>query len=955
MKNKILRLILLITALLLAVSLCSCDMSMILGDGTSDGNTDTDSSKGNEEEDKDKTDGDKDGGDKTDGDKTDGNETEDGGDKEDGDKEDEIVYDPNKFQFVKDGVAQFNIVTTSEAGADAVRIANMLVQYLRNAGVQINNVVRESKAEDVTDYEIIVGTGARNRGEGTLSVDKVELGEDGYVIRSFGTKVIVAGGTTDMTGDVFERFIKQYLGIDMTEKVEAIKKVEFDKYIDEIVLTEYNIDTITVAGYDFARYVMFIDTSLSGVDLKLDNMQLDIYNASGYWIPIVTENQLDNYNRRLIVRYVEDAGEDGFRVYFNKSDLIVECAHINVMMDCFEEFMDKYILSKTGDVVIPSSTNYTKHVSTVKYSDFGAVGDGETDDYQAIWDTHDFANAGGQKVYADPGATYYIHVTPYPIVVRTDVDFGDAKIIIDDTGSAVYNTRLSGIFHITRDSKQKRSLYSTTINDLIAEYQETHPDYDPTLKAELYPGDPNSTKSIPWLADYIDTECMVRLYNSQHKDFIRNGSNENSGKVRTDVLLVDTDGNISSTTPVAYDFDQFTQIDIFRIDDKPITIEGGTFETISARAVADTNYKNKWAGYRRGFWIERANVTMKNIDHIVTKEVSIGDYEIFPEDSEFYYNPDSSTEERALYDKYGSRREGYAYNAFLIYNQAYNATLIDSTVRGRTWYYEEKQGTSSDGGDSETSASRINYVPQGTYDYVMEHSIGVTFNNVRQTNSITWEKYWGIMSSNGSKNLTFIDCYNSRFDAHCGFWNATIIRTTIGRLFHVVGGGTLYAEEVTVLTGDRFIRSRNDYGSTFRGNIYMKNCVLEAYYPDKTGELDTSKRYAKTYAIYTAFKHTETDKATGTKKIAEQYLNWDFGYACYMPINVVVDNYKSKGTGTAYLFEDIPDYAFDSETYSNAYNITQSIIYKNMTPLTTCPSVNKAGYTKMKAITVTKE
>ncbi|MBQ8380990.1 MAG: hypothetical protein IJY18_03765, partial [Clostridia bacterium] len=379
------------------------------------------------------------------------------------------------------------------------------------------------------------------------------------------------------------------------------------------------------------------------------------------------------------------------------------------------------------------------------------------------------------------------------------------------------------------------------------------------------------------------------------------------------------------------------------------------FETISARAVADTNYKNKWAGYRRGFWIERANVTMKNIDHIVTKEVSIGDYEIFPEDSEFYYNPDSSTEERALYDKYGSRREGYAYNAFLIYNQAYNATLIDSTVRGRTWYYEEKQGTSSDGGDSETSASRINYVPQGTYDYVMEHSIGVTFNNVRQTNSITWEKYWGIMSSNGSKNLTFIDCYNSRFDAHCGFWNATIIRTTIGRLFHVVGGGTLYAEEVTVLTGDRFIRSRNDYGSTFRGNIYMKNCVLEAYYPDKTGELDTSKRYAKTYAIYTAFKHTETDKATGTKKIAEQYLNWDFGYACYMPINVVVDNYKSKGTGTAYLFEDIPDYAFDSETYSNAYNITQSIIYKNMTPLTTCPSVNKAGYTKMKAITVTKE
>ena len=44
----------------------------------------------------------------------------------------------------------------------------------------------------------------------------------------------------------------------------------------------------------------------------------------------------------------------------------------------------------------------------VKYSDFGAVGDGKTDDMDAIAKAHAHANEQGLPVKADDNATYYI-------------------------------------------------------------------------------------------------------------------------------------------------------------------------------------------------------------------------------------------------------------------------------------------------------------------------------------------------------------------------------------------------------------------------------------------------------------------------------------------------------------------------------------------------------------------
>jgi hypothetical protein len=81
----------------------------------------------------------------------------------------------------------------------------------------------------------------------------------------------------------------------------------------------------------------------------------------------------------------------------------------------------------------------------VTYEDFGAVGDGKTEDFEAIYKTHEYANAHGLTVKGTPGKTYYINDTKFgtdtvhTAKIKTNVDWCGAHFIIDDTELTVMN------------------------------------------------------------------------------------------------------------------------------------------------------------------------------------------------------------------------------------------------------------------------------------------------------------------------------------------------------------------------------------------------------------------------------------------------------------------------------------------------------------------------------------
>lgn len=509
----------------------------------------------------------------------------------------------------------------------------------------------------------------------------------------------------------------------------------------------------------------------------------------------------------------------------------------------------------------------------VKYSDFGAVGDAIHDDWEEIVAAHDFANEHGLPVYADEGYTYYVHDFTRSAVIKTDTCFTGAKFIIDDTGSLAFQYRDIPFYLVDKQYP-------------VVTYE------DDEVKANFdFAPIPENATEIPWLAGKIAAKCLIRFTNANHRDFVRHGGNVNKGNPRTDSLLINPDGTIDPSTPVAFAFDDVTKIEIIRTDDTPITVTGGDFTTVACTVVKETGFENKWRGYYRKFKIVRPNTTMKDMKHRIIAEPNIP--------NTGYGRSDD-----------GKLHHSYPYYGFLFFTSTYNCRAENCALQGHTTYYEDK-------------TTAVNPVPQGTYDLVIEHSSHVTIDGITNGVDISDRRCWGLMSSNGAKNMTFINCSMSRFDAHRGFWNTKLINCEFGQTINVIGGGTLYIENVTRTTGDYFIALRGDYGATYQGDIILKNCKMlcgKNWRGDKKeGLVEGSVRIIN----------------SGFNADREGYLDWDFGYKCYMPQHIVVENFESALPERTYVFNSVNNAAFD-ESRSNCYEITKSVTFKGCEPLPIC-------------------
>ena len=852
--------------------------------------------------------------------------------------------------LIRKNVAQFKVVIAGGAGSAGRRAANNLVATLKSLGVEISDAIEDKDAAAVSDCEIIIGTGVRNRPDACV-VTADYLGEDGYTVKVVGKRVIIAGGTTNLTRDTVNDFVKNNLGI--TDSTTALRNKSISETLKVEVLTKYELDSLKIGAFDISEFSIVCDQNDDLVYSMATDLRTDIRNLTGKKLPFVDERDSDNISHKIVLRTipfsVDSQGkrtyDDGFYAYYKDGSLYIECEYTNAFLDSYEQFFKEYFSSKDGNVVIPVTLDYSEHVSTVSYCVYGgAAGDGVTNDFLAILKTHRYANKGGQKVIADPGKVFYIGETGgAEIPVMTDCDFGtqvhlagekdafgvdtdDPKLymdepnfIIDDTIPTIYSYSGNPIFKIARDDPA----FSLTIAQLmeIGLVEKTYTDIDGVEKT-VYAKPDNSVivgegdTSIPWITNFTGGKrAMISLHNTKHRDFIRFGANQNSGNVRRDIVIVDEDGNIDESTPVVFDFTEISSINIIPIDDTPITINGGHFKTIANQAlevvthwlngeqVTYNDYRNVYHSYGRGFKISRANVTLTNIRHKMEGEV----------------NPiDSST------GNYATTGCGYPYYGFFFFDTANSVDVINCDLTGHVVYYEDKSQFSNSSGTASSS------VAMGTYDFVVEYSNDISFDGLEMRGTDIGDgKYWGIMSSNGCKNLHFNNCVISRIDAHRGFWNVKIENTTIGQLFNVVGGGTLEVINTQRRVGDRFLRLRGDYGSSFEGDIILKNCLLDgfkSYNSAKGGSREKVRSVQTGYIIYVDAVD-DAKKAKNENKVLDPtvYYKWDFGYDCYLPTTVTIENFVSRVTGSTYIFNGVQNGHFNTPGDESPYVITQKI------------------------------
>jgi len=224
--------------------------------------------------------------------------------------------------------------------------------------------------------------------------------------------------------------------------------------------------------------------------------------------------------------------------------------------------------------------------AVVYYSDFGAKGDGKTDDIDAIAMTHAFANLHGLPVKADKSASYYISGKKRIVSIQTDTDFDIAAFIIDDTN--------------VEDLSAPVFLVSSSLQPFKLE------------------GISSLKKNQEKINVSLPQTCIITVSNSKVKQYIRFGKNQNNGTPQTDIFIVDNNGNVDSNAPIIWDFEQITDITALPIDDKKLTIKGGRFTTIANRAASKYTY------YHRNISIKRSNVIVDGLEHRITDEQDHG-------------------------------------------------------------------------------------------------------------------------------------------------------------------------------------------------------------------------------------------------------------------------------------------------------------------------------------------
>ena len=486
----------------------------------------------------------------------------------------------------------------------------------------------------------------------------------------------------------------------------------------------------------------------------------------------------------------------------------------------------------------------------VTYEQFGAIGDGVANDFAAINSAHEYANENGLEVRADDSKTYRISDTRIDgkvvtVKIRTNVYWGNANFIIDDSELHAWDgTGMCGanIFEVVSDYPD----INTTDSELLSKLYGIGPE---TKKVDLGLGYP----------------AMIVPFNEEYRVYRRRGSSyANGGAYQHEVVLLDKDGNIDPDTPLMFTYDKVTRLQIFRTDMEHLVIDGGIFTTKASKDNVfaynkDGKYVIKDSYFGRGLIVSRSYTVVKNLKHYVTNEVTIQEQI----ESDFRYG-------------------GAHYSGFFYAKNSTDVTFENCVLTGRRCYrtpegltnYAGTMGTYDFGAFSMNKIRLVGcdqcnfYVNKYTAEAVDENHPDAVL-SMDCMIAPKWAKIcWGIGGTNFCKNMEYINSRLSRFDAHAGLYHGKVIDSTVNAI-SVVGNGNMIVENTRFVSGglgsvnNSFFYLRDDYGSTWDGDMLIKDCTIE-----------TNEDY---FFIANVI-----------------WANWDYGYKCYLP-SMTIDNLVVKG------------------------------------------------------------
>ena len=678
-------------------------------------------------------------------------------------------------------------------------------------------------------------------------------------------------------------------------EVEISNKAETVTLLD--ALWEYSIAS--------ERYVKNATSDSPSVDLTINGAQInaivanteeeiaaanklatEIFAVTGKKPEIVSEDSADG---NIIITVTEPTPDYDCVVEVVGGDLRVTSSYKTLIENAAGYFAAECISPLTESYDFANKFSKSYYTDRIYYSDFGAVGDGKTDDFSAMLSAHDFANEAGRfTVCADAGKSYYICNTKVnnavqTINIMTDVDWQDANFTIDDSALSVH-----------KDS----AVYTKHIFTVASDYEKLTITDKNVLSEIVEKGLGEDTRVIDLKLGY---PALIVPYNLSHKVYRRRGYGSWAGESMHEIILIDENGNVDESTPLMFNYTALDSITVYRVDVEPLTIEGGVFTTIASdidcvvRTLDEEDgkyYPTKITEtyFHRGLDVRRSYTTVKNVQHYVTGEISL--------------------------ERQKNGEVGAPYRGFFSSNNANEVTFDGCILSAKRCYNKnmvvKKDNTQFSGtmGTYGISAENVNKITfqnctQANFWVVMEEDDNgnMVLVNAKEndkgavtsmaTNTYTGSRmYWGLGGTNYCKNMSYVSSTLTRFDAHQGLYNGKVIDSVVTTI-SLTGKGTVLIQGTRCIGenndgGNNAVFSlRSDYGSTWDGTIKIKDVDVLVY-------------------------ATSADSTAPFGVLSSTYSNWYCGYVCHFP-NLVIDNlrfhnsykYYNEGYGDSLLSEDI--------------------------------------------------
>ncbi|MCI8387973.1 MAG: hypothetical protein HFE63_05850 [Clostridiales bacterium] len=256
--------------------------------------------------------------------------------------------DVDYLYIVKDGLSDFWVIRNDFAKGVDVEVAVGIRRAIADrTGLELS-ISTDWEKNPVYEHEIIVGKTLRESDE--FKIDRIALGESGYIIKEINGKIYISGGADKGTQLAYKYFVDNFLNIDGDIRI----PVGYER----IVYHQYDIPEmyIDMKRVDNTYRIVLMQGADKNYTEAAKNLQQAIYDKTGVMLEIKTGSIADK-NAFIL----SDAAPNIIGIHdieINETSMIFKTSASSGIKSCVNIFIEKYLQNVYGNYNFPTDFRY---------------------------------------------------------------------------------------------------------------------------------------------------------------------------------------------------------------------------------------------------------------------------------------------------------------------------------------------------------------------------------------------------------------------------------------------------------------------------------------------------------------------------------------------------------------------------------------------------------------------